>query len=244
VDAGYAYFAVYAPGDEFEVGYFQNYRLPGNAYTLYVRHGAFWNADKSYAVPCGTEVYLLVTFGYGSADYRYPTQLDVTSGLVDPQTGGIGTVWYYTFTMGPTAPAEIVPEGTLLTEAQERHSAGRGHITGLTKPGWVGGCQACTIAMITAIAQNGATPAEIQSNPLQDGAAFGPVTWARISLLNSSVYRPWAVGQIVTWKPGYTTGAVVGSPPNYAIPEIRVGCVPSTAGDDRWGCGADQVFAP
>lgn len=70
-----------------------------------------------------------------------------------------------------------------------RYPAGTGYITTLTKPGWANGCRACSVAMITAVAQNASgKPPPL---PLEDGAAFGPVKWDRAALLDGKTFIPW-----------------------------------------------------
>ncbi len=243
-DEGYAYFAFYAPGDEMEVGYFHNPNLAGDPYTLYVRHGlksragvsastaqpatGFWTAPSGTAVPCGSTVSLQVLLGYEN------------TGIVIQLTGnamGASKQYLYEFRLNVPNTVMYPNQVPISFNGQATYPAGTGSIAPLDEPGWANGCPTCSIAMITAIAQNGAYGI-VPAVPFEDGAAFGPVDWERATLEDGNAEVPWAPGQTakeVRWLEGFSRVHYTGAPPSYSV-VVAEPCETSDQGPDRWSC--------
>ena len=126
---------------------------------------------------------------------------------------------------------------------QARYPAGKGEIGVLATPAWQRGCPSCSIAMVTAVAQNG--PAgNVPKLPLKDGASFGLVLWRGARLFDGNAILSWTAkntAQTLTWKKGITKVDMTGVPPNYNVFWVEVPCVPSLSGDDRWLCGKGTI---
>jgi hypothetical protein len=224
------YFATYAPGgEEVEVGYFHNPNLSFNGYTLYVRHHGFWNQSKSEAARCGTTMSLQYLIGYDHNNGSV-ARVQVQSGHADGSSGAS-----YNFLPKP-GKATMVPI-EMPWAGGPPHTSGKGAIAILSEAGWQNGCRQCDVGMLTAIAQN--IPRGVPTNPLKDGAAFGPVSWKQIILddhVDAVSWTSTVTASTTVWKPGITTAKMTGSPPTYTVKTVQVPCVASTTGADRWTC--------
>ncbi len=229
-DEGYVYFATYAAGgEEIEVGYFHNPNLRFNGYTLYVRHKSFWNQSTSEATPCGT------TVGLSSAIEYDKTNRSVAHVIVQNVLHGGRSGEVYDFS-AKAGQATMVPYEFTLNGGPTH--AGKGVIAKLSEAAWQNACEGCTIGMLTAIAQN--VPGGVSPNPLNDGAAFGPVSWNKILIADHDrtgvTWTSAMTGPTIVWKPGVTKATKSGAPPTYTVNTVQVRCVASTTGNDRWTC--------
>jgi hypothetical protein len=246
-DEGYVYFAFYAPGDEVEIGFSHNVQLGKNAYSLYVRHGnanqSFWNFDPSQAIACGSSVDLEATIAVKPGS--------VAVQVIDHVEGqGNGDI--YTFEPHPGQSLERPNEipvssagGSSPVSGPPLYPAGKGGILPLSPAAW-SGCGQCSVAMLTAIAQNGpngVTP----TTPLADGATFGPVTWGNLYLIVGSSPTVWTkarTGDVVTWEKDHATIDFHGDPPGYTVTSVTVPCkAPPKKSADKWSCGNGIVYA-
>jgi hypothetical protein len=257
-DAGYIYFATYAPGpsQELEVGFEHNWQLPGalgksnfNGYSFYVRHGpdtdtGFWNQAPKQAVLCTDLVpeYMMVFLLYSPGSSSIIIQAAFESAALNHG---------YNYTFESSASAKTVtPTSNSLGNGSVDTSTGRGKITPLNSKWWGSGCSGCNVAMITAIAQNvpkvaddgKVTGSTTRTDPVEDGASFGPVSWGDVMLLDGGTVIQWTedvTASELEWKKGtIITGnpAVKGDPPNYSVPKVAVRCKASKTGNDRWTC--------
>ncbi len=219
-DEGYAYFAFYAPGDEMEVGYFHNPNLPGDPYTLYVRHGlkyragvsastarpttGFWTAPPDTAVACGSTISLQVLLGYENGGI-------IVQLIGNPM--GAAKQYLYEFRLKVPYTVMYPNQVPISSNGQAVFPAGTGSIAPLDEPGWANGCPRCSIAMITAIAQNGAYGI-VPAVPFEDGAAFGPVDWERVTLEDGNQQIPWGAANTakkVRWLEGFSRVHYIGA---------------------------------
>jgi hypothetical protein len=225
-DEGYTYFAVYAPGDEIEIGFEHLSNRPSpNNYKLYVRHGGFWQSTDTYT--CGVPVDLQFNISYRPNLGTGPAFLQIDTD-VKPYKEPTG----FAFSFLPT------PSDPTVTAAQ-----GHGRITPLTSSGWDGACPACRMAQITSIAQNGPF-SSVPARPLPDGARFGPVTWSYTRFFTLPCHGP--VCTEVSWNDNQT--ATVYKSPSPALiattgtdgaagytASISMPCIPSAL-PDKWAC--------
>ena len=261
-DAGYVYFATYAPGSpsqELEVGFEHNWQLaaalhkPGfNGYSFYVRHGpttkvGFWNQSPSQAVGCGRfPWFMTVVLLYGTGPIIIQAAFQ---SVASSSTYG----FLYTFQpqLGQTT---VKPSANPLGSGgvgSPTYPSGVGQITPLPAADWANGCSSCNVSMITAVAQNVpmvdpktglVTGSTTQKPPVKDGASFGPVSWQNVVLVNGATFVRWTgtvtQSQLV-WESGVTITdkpPITGAPPSYTVPKVAVPCAPSKTGNDRWKC--------
>jgi hypothetical protein len=251
-DAGYVYFATYAPGtpsQELEVGFEHNANLAFNGYSFYVRHGGMWNQDPTQANQCGGSYFMTVVLLYGTGGSPIIQAAYQSTVLVQ---GGWRNGFNYTFEPSPGATTTWTARVNPLNddEGSPGFPSGKGDITPLTNAGWANGCSSCNVAMITAIAQEvpkfdandqlvGSKP---PTDPVPDGAKFGPVSWRYAFLIDGARVVKWnqqVKTSTLVWKPPVTitnTPPVIGAPPSYTVPKVELQCAASQAGTDRWSC--------
>jgi len=242
-DAGYVYFAVYAPGvksDELEVGFFHNHNLAApNDYSLYVRHDGIWNEPPAHAVACNASYYMSVVFVYGSSG---PPVVQVAyQPVVTPLLSSVVDGYDYTFDVTTLGGLLVPTENSLGGNGLSDNGAavGKGGIGEPDSADWTSHCSACAVAMITAIAQNGPNNT-VPKIPLQDGSSFGPVTWHDASLLDGANALEWDSAEmqtILSWKKGVSTEPYTGAAPNYTVTKVDEPCkTPPSPLVDRWTC--------
>ena len=259
-DEGYAYLAFYVAGDEFEVG-LEHLSQPASPYVydLYIRHGTtattggkasfFWQGAQKLS--CATPITLAVSvanFTYNeqepSVDTRQPLPQPVICAEAFQKTA-LGTIDAASTPCDPYLTPDSATASTVCPRPGD--AFGKGCTQPLTNPAWSGGCTTCAVAMLTAIAQNG-PGGSVPKLPLPDGAAFGPVRWGSVNW-GQDFYGTdptdltgyggaWdadiSTQHLAFGRPAATI-TVNGAEPSYAA-TVKLPCVPSTSGSDRWGC--------